>query len=1250
MRLKIMRFLLIKQRFVTVSYRNVRLKAGVYTLIFLFSLGITALAHQIDKPVPTFTADPLVTHHTTELLRGRITVGADQRVWHSNVMDVYAFDGRHWLHYPQLMNQTELHVLLSQDEKTLWLGSRQNGLFRYNLQTDTIQHLYTEGFEQGDLPRYTVSSMCFTPGKNKLITAGPGAVLAIDMLTGKQQRLLSESATYAASFVVCYEHVALVTLADSSMYLIDTQTNEVKSIGDLIMAPYIDKQIVDLMVQRNGVLPILLNEHQLLVAAGNQLLLVNLLDRSILPFGPRLLESISSVVREKNGRIWVSTLGAGIYAFSEKGQLLHHLTAEKSSLPGNSVTSLALSEDEWLFGLHDNQLIQVSLQTSAFKYLKNENRLTNWYAASFLQSGKLWLVEAFENLLQMDNDSQKITDMTPVIRQLLAKEGENRSLYISALHHHTAEELWFSNREHLVRYLPHSNTLTLFDEKSAGNTGPKRRVRHIFTDHQQQLWFTDLGSLLLFDNETQRFQRWPLADTSLPDSERRFVKIAQDPQNRLWAVGEFGLYLVTDGQLKQVYAYQGEGLLLDVTLDDNGNIWLLSSKSLIKVDVTSEYAITVLSPPDDYNALMQNLVNRQDSLWIGTRNGLIKFNFRQQQWQQFSWGDGIFPLASYQRGAYRLTDALVFMTQAGMLVVDPENIVMPEPKEIIRQLQVRTGTNDWRQLDKGQPLVMPASEHWLEFLLHVTEHRYPEQLRFRYKLVGYDPDWNRSSATSQFAYTGIPSGHYSFLVEVYYRHNNQLAARVEIPVRVLPPWYLTVWAYIVYTTLLLLSLWLFYRYRRQRLQQIISYESEIATSMQRAVQAQQREEELALLGRLGKELTTHLKLDDVWLDFVDATGQWVSFERGLMLCLQPPDKQSTHPDILFMPELPPALTFMTEQKAGIAQLAVSEEFKTLPTQLQLILKSKSVLYITISRPQQVYGIVFFASENAHYFNRDSLSPLSMLVEFLAVALENTNTHQHSQNLERQLLEQQKMQSLGRLVAGLAHEMNTPAGTAITASSLVQDQLGLAKQHLVSGTLTKNTLEKTFSTVQEGNDLVQRNLNRLSGLIEKFKLLSSVNEQPDINRVAVWSLFATLADIRKQNTPGIELTVVLPTQELYLDISKTGLQLIFQQVIDNVYEHAAQQQPKLRLTVVLKRINSLLVMSFCDNGCGLQSVNANQCLEPFYTTARHRGRIGLGLAIAHNITTELLSGTLTIENNPDGGCCLTICLPCSAEGH
>lgn len=1232
---------------------NVSLLCQVVSVCIVFfstylALSLHVFADQPSVHLPEINHTPRVIVHGTELSGGRITVGADQRIWHSSMANIYAFDGRHWLHYPQLMSPTSIHAIRSQDATILWLGTRQNGLYRYDIRTDTLQHLYTEGFEQGDVPRYTVSSMCFSPDKKNMITAGLGAVLAINTLSGQQQRLLPENATSLPSFVVCHEHFALVSLNDGSMHLIDMRTNDIKAIGELIKSPYVKKQHIDRMTEQNGLLPILLNKNQLLVAVDNQLLLVNLTDNSLLPFGPEVPHLISSIVRQQNGRIWLSTLGAGIYVLSESGALLHHLTVEQSNLPSNSVTSLALSDDEWLFGLSDQHLIQVSLQASTFQYLQSENTLTPWYAASFLQPGKLWLVEAFSRLLQMDNDSQQLTDMTPSIRQLLAQQGEERSLYISALHHHTLEELWFSNREQLVRYLPLTNTLTLFDKKNGENAGPKRRVRHIFTDRQQRLWFTDLGSLLLFDNETQRFQRWPLVDASLPDAERRFVKIAQDQQDRLWAIGQLGLYLVNNGQLEQVYAYQGKGFLHDLTIDDMGNPWLLSSENLIKVNAASGFKVTELTPPEDYNVLLHSLIAYKNVIWVGTRSGLVQFNDALQQWQQFSWGDGINASSAYQRGAYRLGNDLIFMTQAGMLVFDPESLVKPEPKEMIREIQVRTGTNDWQRLENGIPLMMPETEHWLEFLLHVTEFRYPEQLRFRYKLVGYDPDWNRSSALSQFAYTGIPAGSYRLLVEVYYRHNNQLVASLAQPVHILPPWYRSFWAYSSYLMILLCSLLLFYLYRRQRVSQIIAYESEIASSLQRAVQAQQREEELALLGDLGKELTAHLQLDDVWIDFIRAAGKLIALDRVLLLCLQQPDKQTIHPDILFMSELPEVLSFVVNQRCSVPQLQLSKAMKTLPSQLQLMLLSNSVLHITISRNEQIYGAVFLTLESVGDFDSHSVSPLNMLVEFLAVALENISAYQHSQTLERQLLQQQKVQSLGRLVAGLAHEMNTPAGTAITAASLVHDQLDVAKQSLASGTLTKSILQKTFYAIHEGNDLVQRNLNRLSGLIEQFKLLASVNEKPEMKRVAAWSLFRSLVEVRGQHAPEVQLTLDMPEQEFYLELSKSGLQLIFQQVIDNVFEHAGQQQSELILTVQLQRNGHQLTMSFCDNGVGLTSETTTQYLEPFFTTARHRGRVGLGLAIAHNLTTELLGGSIVLENNPKGGCCVMISLPSSIE--
>ncbi len=1217
-----------------------------FLLLFFSSLG---QASDITPLLPNVKQAPLVKTYPLDLRRGRIMAGTDQLVWHSTPEQVSAFNGQSWQRYDIQSTQTWLSSVLSQDVNSLWLGTRQNGVYRYQLATGTLQHVRSDGFDRGELPRYTVNSMCLSTDQQRLLTAGFGSVQLIDTRTGEQQALFSaEQVALSGIVLLCHADKPLILFGNGALYQFDVKSQQLSYLTDLTGLPEITRPMLEDIVAGDGVKPIIIDGKKLIMASGTQLITLSLVDFKTANLGAPLSAPIRSLQQDMAGRVWVSTMGAGIYALNHQGAVVHHLTRENSRLPDNTVISLAFSEQGWLFALTAEHLVQISLQPTPFRYLQHKDTTLRWYAASLGQPDVIWLVEAFARLLTLDRNTQTLTDMTPTVRQFLASQNEDRPLLISAIHHAGKDELWVSSQDYLLRYQASTKQFTKFGPQTTEQEGPQRRVRHIFTDQQQRTWFTDQGSLLLFDRDQQRFKRWPLANPELADRQRRFVKIAEDPQQQLWALGEFGLYRVTDNALHLVYAYQGVGFLSDFAVDEQGQFWLSSSQALIKVSQDPSESAQIFVVPPHLDITLQSIIVHQGDIWLGTRNGVARFNIAKQQWQKFAWADGVLPEISYQRGAYWQNDHLIFMTMVGMLIVDPSQLKPEKTEKLVRHVQVRTGTGDWRPLDPKQPFLMPEAEHWLEFALQFSEFRYPEQLRFRFKLVGYDPDWSRSSDSAHYAYAGVPAGRYRLLVEAIYLHNNQLAASLNFPVHIIPPWYRSVQAYIIYAALLLAAFVLFYRYRQWRVRQLIHYESEIAASYQRALQAQQRQQELALLGDLGKDLTAHLQLDLVWQDFVQAARQLAEFEQALLFFVQPQADSVSCADIVFMPALPENLTAISEQRVSILKPLPSAVLQSLPQALQNMLKAKEVLQLTVSREQKIYGMVFLVAQKTQYFDAAITSPLCMLVEFLAVALENIQAHQHLQRIERQLLQQQKVQALGRLVAGVAHEMNTPAGTAITAASLIQEQLARIKYSLETESLSKSVLQNTLYDAQQSNELVQRNLRRLSGLVEQFKLLAGVNEQPNITLVSMWSLCRLLAEVRAKDSPEVSFTLVLPKDELCLELSKSGLQLVLQQIIDNVFEHAARPNIAITLTISLERGKDELVLSFCDNGRGLQSEKPERYLEPFSTTARHRGLVGLGLAIAHNIVVELFNGSIILKSNPSGGCCVVLSLPAMLE--
>ncbi len=263
-------------------------------------------------------------------------------------------------------------------------------------------------------------------------------------------------------------------------------------------------------------------------------------------------------------------------------------------------------------------------------------------------------------------------------------------------------------------------------------------------------------------------------------------------------------------------------------------------------------------------------------------------------------------------------------------------------------------------------------------------------------------------------------------------------------------------------------------------------------------------------------------------------------------------------------------------------------------------------------------------------------------EQLQQALDNLKATQ------TQLIEYEKMAALGNLVAGVAHEVNTPLGIAITSGSHCQSEVRTLQQRYESGKLEERYFKEAIETLTEGLELQRRNLERAAQLVHDFKRTAAdqtVMERERFNLADYLdaSLSALRPMIRKQ---GIELTLELNC-DLSIDSYPGALAQIMTNLITNACRHAfpdGATSPK-RITIRCRSCDAQQVeISLADNGIGMDETTLQRAFEPFFTTARNKGGTGLGLSIIYNLATHKLKGSLTLESAPNQGSRFTLRIP------
>ncbi|MGB1236972.1 MAG: ATP-binding protein [Pseudomonadales bacterium] len=248
--------------------------------------------------------------------------------------------------------------------------------------------------------------------------------------------------------------------------------------------------------------------------------------------------------------------------------------------------------------------------------------------------------------------------------------------------------------------------------------------------------------------------------------------------------------------------------------------------------------------------------------------------------------------------------------------------------------------------------------------------------------------------------------------------------------------------------------------------------------------------------------------------------------------------------------------------------------------------------------------------------------------------------------QQSLVETEKLASLGRLVAGVAHEINTPIGISVTVNSTLAMESEKVETMLAEGKLTKTALDHFVSRVSEAVTLMGRTLETASDLVQNFKQVSadqvsSKRRGFDLQTI-VTELLATLAPTYKQH----QLEHSIP-EGIKLDSYPGSLSQVVTNLTNNALTHGYPDGEAGVIRIDAQLVKENVLISFKDNGQGIPSANVDKIFEPFFTTKRGAGGTGLGLNIVHNIITSVLGGRIWVESAEGKGTCFFIEIPLKA---
>ena len=248
----------------------------------------------------------------------------------------------------------------------------------------------------------------------------------------------------------------------------------------------------------------------------------------------------------------------------------------------------------------------------------------------------------------------------------------------------------------------------------------------------------------------------------------------------------------------------------------------------------------------------------------------------------------------------------------------------------------------------------------------------------------------------------------------------------------------------------------------------------------------------------------------------------------------------------------------------------------------------------------------------------------------------------------QLAKSERLASLGSLVAGVAHELNTPLGNANTVSSALRDRVSEFNLSIQDGTLRRSLLDRFTKDCTEASAMIERNIGRANDLISSFKQVAvdqtSIRRRPFDLREVLCEVLDTLHPRLKRTEHTVDVRV---PQGIILDSYPGPLDQVIANFVHNSVVHGFGEEMAGCITISARCEGDEVILDYADDGRGMSQAVAARAFDPFFTTRLGTGGSGLGLYIVHNIVNTILGGTMTLETAPGEGVHYTLHLPLTA---
>jgi len=641
------------------------------------------------------------------------------------------------------------------------------------------------------------------------------------------------------------------------------------------------------------------------------------------------------------------------------------------------------------------------------------------------------------------------------------------------------------------------------------------------------------------------------------------------------------------------------------------------------------------------------------TLWVSTTVGVSRYDPVARHVTNFGAQAGAFAQGYFLNSCAQLGDGrIVFGGPAGATIVDTAAVQqLPPPRPVLLGVLLDNQPAPLRWRDDNSPLqsapwtggqaVFSHRQTNVGFEFSALDFADPESIEYAYRLDGHDAGWIPASASRRYAtYTNLAAGDYTLRVRARRDGSSWNEEEAKLQVRVRPlPW-LSPLALLGYCAALLsIGSWIGWRMRADLQRQRLA---------QRAVRASAERLKLALWGNGGEMWDINMQ-DGTFLQENRIPGLAVGGANG-------PRTVHEYRKYIHQDDLAGFEEALTAHLKGHADFFESSyrtpdlggEWRWLLTRGRVVERDANARALRLVGTTQDISVLKRTEESLRKLNEELESRVELRTGDLRRANEELRrTLDELKAMQRQLLESEKMAALGGLVAGVAHEINTPLGVTVTAASHLQDEARRIGDLAAANALTAEAVEQFQTAATESSEIILRNLNRADRLIRSFKQVA-VDQSSEERRTI--ELGAYLNEILISLGPALKKTphrVHIDCPEpVSLDTFPGAIYQIVSNLLMNSVHHAFAPGQVGDIAITVKRNGRDVELTCRDNGSGMDEQVRARIFEPFFTTRRGEGGSGLGMHVVYNLVTQLLGGRIHVSSAPGAGATFEIVLPLS----